>query len=402
MVAVWGGKSVDVSVGQWVPVVGTVVCLVWVPWPVPVPLPSPTRLTAGTFGLHHIRTKLRTPCPAADRRGTLVSSAGRNTTAPGGPAGGGLPQQTTRVCDDSHGHRAGHLPERHAGRPRRLARVQAADLAEQHLGPGVHPGQLHPVRGGRVVPGRPHRRTTIIWNRLGELITKERRQGRPRRRPWSPRASPPHDPGYIDKDRELIVGLQTDAPLKRAIMPNGGWRMVENGLKAYGYEPDPTVTGHLHEVPQDPQRRRLRRLHPDDPRPPATSHIVTGLPDSYGRGRIIGDYRRVALYGVDRLIAAKREDRAVAGRDALQRRRDPRPRGARRADPGPGRAEGDGRVVRLRHLRAGRLPPARRSSGRTSRYLGGDQGAERRGHVAGAHLAPSWTSTSSGTSPRAG
>jgi formate C-acetyltransferase len=114
-------------------------------------------------------------------------------------------------------------------------------------------------------------------------------------------------PGYIAKDDEVIVGLQTDAPLKRAIMPNGGWRMVEGASR-------PTATRStrpsrdLHELPQDPQPGRLRRLLAERPRR-ALSHVITGLPDAYGRGRIIGDYRRVALYGVDQLIAAKKVDK---------------------------------------------------------------------------------------------
>ena len=118
-----------------------------------------------------------------------------------------------------------------------------------------------------------------------------------------------HNPGYIDRENEVVVGLQTDQPFKRAILPSGGLRMVEAGLKAAGFEADPKV----HDI-----FTTHRKTHNDGVFDAYTaeimkcrkSGIITGLPDAYGRGRIIGDYRRVALYGVDRLIQVKREERA--------------------------------------------------------------------------------------------
>lgn len=152
-------------------------------------------------------------------------------------------------------------------------------------------------------------RTTAIWAKLSEMLVEERRKGIYDVDASTPSSITAHAPGWIDPERELIVGLQTDGPLKRAIMPAGGLRMVENGLAAYGYQLDPQVKEIF---------TRYRKTHNEgvfdaytaDVRAARKAHLVTGLPDAYGRGRIIGDYRRVALYGVDRLIAAKRADRA--------------------------------------------------------------------------------------------
>jgi formate C-acetyltransferase len=117
-----------------------------------------------------------------------------------------------------------------------------------------------------------------------------------------------HGPGYIDRDSEIIVGLQTEAPLRRAIMPNGGLRMVVNALKAFGYQPDPKVVEAFSKY-RKTHNEGVFDAYTADIRRCRSSHVLTGLPDAYGRGRIIGDYRRVALYGVKRLIDRKQEEK---------------------------------------------------------------------------------------------
>jgi formate C-acetyltransferase len=153
----------------------------------------------------------------------------------------------------------------------------------------------------------PTARTATIWGTLNELFKEERRKG-VLDVSQTPSSITAHAPGYIDRDNEVIVGLQTEAPLKRAIMPNGGLRMVINALKVYGYEPDPHVVEAF---------TKYRKTHNEgvfdaytaDVRRCRSSHVLTGLPDAYGRGRIIGDYRRVPLYGVARLIERKQEEK---------------------------------------------------------------------------------------------
>ncbi len=119
-----------------------------------------------------------------------------------------------------------------------------------------------------------------------------------------------HGPAYLDKDKETIVGFQTDKPFKRALMPYGGIRMAEKALADNGYEIDPEVK-EFFEVHRKTHNAGVFDAYTPEMRACRSSHIITGLPDAYGRGRIIGDYRRVALYGVDRLIEDKMEQKAT-------------------------------------------------------------------------------------------
>ena len=155
----------------------------------------------------------------------------------------------------------------------------------------------------------PTERTTKVWETLLGMFPEEREKGVYDVDAKTPALITAHAPGYIDKDNEVVVGLQTDAPLKRAIMPFGGYRMVENALKTYGYEIDPTVQ-EIFTKYRKTHNDGVFDVYPPNVRAARSSHIVTGLPDAYGRGRIIGDYRRVALYGVDALIHGKKLERA--------------------------------------------------------------------------------------------
>ncbi|MCP2241199.1 formate C-acetyltransferase [Thermoanaerobacterium thermosaccharolyticum] len=154
----------------------------------------------------------------------------------------------------------------------------------------------------------PTEKTTILWNKVLELMKEELKKGVLDIDTKTVSSITSHEAGYIDKDLEEIVGLQTDKPLKRAIMPYGGIRMVKKACEAYGYKVDPAVEEIF---------TKYRKTHNDGvfdaytPEIRAARHagIITGLPDAYGRGRIIGDYRRVALYGIDRLIEEKEKEK---------------------------------------------------------------------------------------------
>jgi len=155
-------------------------------------------------------------------------------------------------------------------------------------------------------------RTLKIWDTLKALFVEERRKG-VLDVSQIPSSITAHGPGYIDRDHEIIVGLQTEAPLKRAIMPNGGLRMVVNALKTYGIEPDRQVVETFSKY-RKTHNEGVFDAYTADIRRCRSSHILTGLPDAYGRGRIIGDYRRVALYGVNRLIARKEQEKTALDR----------------------------------------------------------------------------------------
>jgi formate C-acetyltransferase len=163
--------------------------------------------------------------------------------------------------------------------------------------------------GAEFLAGATHR-TGRIWRQLQRMFVEERRRGVYDVDTHTPSSMTSHAPGYIDRGHELIVGLQTSAPLRRAIMPAGGLRMVQAGLAAYGYSLDRTVRT-IFSAYRKTHNDGVFDAYPADVLAARRSHLITGLPDAYGRGRIIGDYRRVALYGVDRLIDERRACKAA-------------------------------------------------------------------------------------------
>lgn len=162
-----------------------------------------------------------------------------------------------------------------------------------------------PYDGDESFLAGPTERTTKIWAKLSEMFKKEREKGVYDAETRMPQSLTTYGAGYIDKENEVIVGLQTDAPLKRGIFPKGGIRMVESALEAYGYKLDPG-TKDIYTRYRKTHNEGVFSAYTSDIRAARHAHIITGLPDAYGRGRIIGDYRRVALYGVDNLIEEKK------------------------------------------------------------------------------------------------
>lgn len=168
---------------------------------------------------------------------------------------------------------------------------------------------ITPYDGDEEFLAGPTDKTKRLWDRVLELFKLEREKNGPLSIDVDTISTiSAHEAGYIDRELETIVGLQTDEPLKRAIMPYGGIRVVENSCKAYGYELKPEVSEIFH---------KYRKTHNDgvfsaynsEIRAARKSGVITGLPDGYGRGRIIGDYRRVALYGLDFLIEDKKQQK---------------------------------------------------------------------------------------------
>ena len=150
--------------------------------------------------------------------------------------------------------------------------------------------------------------TEQLWNKVLELFKKENENGGVLAISSDIASTiSSHEAGYINKDLEKIVGLQTDEPLKRAIMPNGGIRIVEKSCKAYNQEISDEIKNVYHNYKRTHNDGVFTAYTPEI-RAARSSHIITGLPDGYGRGRIIGDYRRVALYGIDRLIENKKHE----------------------------------------------------------------------------------------------
>ena len=173
-----------------------------------------------------------------------------------------------------------------------------------------------PYEGNAEFLTAPTEKTQQLWHQVLELMKQEREKGVLDVDTKVPTSITAHAAGYIDRDLEKIVGLQTDRPLKRAIMPFGGIRVVKAGLEAYGYQLDRQTEEIF---------TKYRKTHNDgvfdaytrSMRLARRSGIITGLPDAYGRGRIIGDYRRVALYGVDRLIEDKKTQQESLELDAM-------------------------------------------------------------------------------------
>ncbi|KAG2431034.1 hypothetical protein HYH02_013466 [Chlamydomonas schloesseri] len=278
--------------------------------------------------------------PCQRLRGSVIThfkedTKNHPTAAPGtaaAPAAFVLPEALLQQLNDTHGasQAAGLPPLPTPANPTTSASMPYASMAQSMTGSmdlvmaaeghidvaGFIQAHYTPYTGDGSFLARPTTRTKELWAQCEHLIHQEAEKGGvldvDATKASTITAFPP---GYIDKQREVVVGLQTDAPLRRAIKPLGGVNTVKAALESYGYKLDPQIEQIYSEV-RKTHNAGVFDAYTEEMRAARRSGILTGLPDGYGRGRIIGDYRRVALYGVDALIAAKKHDltHLLAGR----------------------------------------------------------------------------------------
>jgi len=174
-----------------------------------------------------------------------------------------------------------------------------------------------PYEGDSSFLAGPTKRTTELMTKLNTLLTIEKQYGGVLDIDTTTVSSlTSYKPGYLDKEKEIIVGLQTNRPLKRGVNPFGGIRMARQACEAYGYKLSDKIEDEFQF--RTTHNDGVFRAYSDEMRLARKSSIITGLPDAYGRGRIIGDYRRVALYGIDKLIEEKKKDKAnIAGNESM-------------------------------------------------------------------------------------
>ena len=166
-----------------------------------------------------------------------------------------------------------------------------------------------PYEGDETFLEGPTEDTEYLWGEVMDLFAAERAMGGVIAMDTDVISTiTSHGPGYIDKGRETVVGLQTDKPLKRALQPNGGIRMAVQACESHGYHVDEKIVD-IYTNLRKTHNAGVFDVYTPEMRACRHSHIITGLPDAYGRGRIIGDYRRVALYGLDFLIADKKRQK---------------------------------------------------------------------------------------------
>ena len=170
-----------------------------------------------------------------------------------------------------------------------------------------------PYEGDDAFLAGPTEATTKLWDMVMDLTHQEREAGGVLDMDTSVISTiTSHGAGYLDKDLEKIVGFQTDKPFKRSLQPYGGIRMAEKACADNGYKVDPTLS-EFFRTHRKTHNQGVFDVYTEEMRKCRSSHVITGLPDAYGRGRIIGDYRRIALYGVDRLIEDKKEQKLSTG-----------------------------------------------------------------------------------------